>query len=176
MALQHFVGQSQELALAAATAITPEEREERQKQAEKLDEKLRFIVEKIPDRRYHIMGSNAGAGSGEFHMYRASRRREQERLERLDEDWDAMKASEDFQRKQEALQREDEERTAKRRAQRQKKKDKQKSKKQKQGAGDVATCAAGGEQQSGSGDAATGGGSGSEAEEEDGKVEAAPLD
>jgi hypothetical protein len=51
-----------------------------------------------------------------------SRRREQERLERLDEDWDVMKASEDFQRKQEALQREDEERTAKRRAQRQKKK------------------------------------------------------
>ena len=33
MALQHFVGHSQELALAAATAITAEEREERQKEA-----------------------------------------------------------------------------------------------------------------------------------------------
>jgi len=33
MALQHFVGHSQELALAAATAVTAEEREARQEQA-----------------------------------------------------------------------------------------------------------------------------------------------
>ena len=51
-----------------------------------------------------------------------SRRREQERLERLDEEWDVMKASVDFQRKQEALLMADEERTARKRAQRQKKK------------------------------------------------------
>lgn len=48
--------------------------------------KLRYIVEDVPDRLYHTMGSNAGAGSGEFHTYRHSRRREQERLARIDED------------------------------------------------------------------------------------------
>ena len=57
-----------------------------QSQAEELDKKLRHIVEDVPDRIYHIMGSCAGAGSGDFHTYRHSRRREQERLKRIREE------------------------------------------------------------------------------------------
>jgi hypothetical protein len=33
----------------------------------------------------NVQGSRAGAGSGEFHVYKASRRREYERLKLLDE-------------------------------------------------------------------------------------------
>ncbi|KAF2439495.1 DUF1168-domain-containing protein, partial [Karstenula rhodostoma CBS 690.94] len=34
----------------------------------------------------NVQGSSAGAGSGEFHVYKASRRREYERLRMMDEE------------------------------------------------------------------------------------------
>ncbi|KAG8883530.1 hypothetical protein FRB98_003091 [Tulasnella sp. 332] len=82
----------------------------------------------------NVQGSSAGAGSGEFHVYKQNRRREYERIKLMDEKAvkvgihpyaDAKDAeSEEFERRK--LEREEtaEAKTAKNRAKRQKKKDK----------------------------------------------------
>lgn len=128
MSIQPYMGGDGTLVAYHAEEITPEERERRQKEAEELETKLKFINEKIPTRVFNVMGSAAGAGSGTFHDYRLARRREQERQKRLDEAYDEEQIKTEFEEHQAALQAEDEERTAKRRAQRQKKKAKKKTK------------------------------------------------
>jgi len=81
---------------------------------------------------YNVMGSSAGAGSGEFHVYRQIRRKEYARQKVMEERKTKEDLNEEYHAKLEENQREADERTAKKRAKRQKKKDKKKNnKKQK---------------------------------------------
>ncbi|KAF4995143.1 hypothetical protein FGRMN_5281 [Fusarium graminum] len=82
----------------------------------------------------NVQGSSAGAGSGEFHVYKASRRREYERLRSMDEDLRREKDIEEFSKEKSERDRKDEERTRKNREKREKLKAR-KSKKGKDSAG-----------------------------------------
>lgn len=70
----------------------------------------------------NVQGSSAGAGSGEFHVYKASRRREYERLRLMDEEAKREKNNEEFERKRLETQRKDDEKTNKNRRKREKRK------------------------------------------------------
>ncbi|KAL4817963.1 hypothetical protein BDW67DRAFT_20191 [Aspergillus spinulosporus] len=82
----------------------------------------------------NVQGSSAGAGSGEFHVYKASRRREYERLRLMQEEVDREKEGAEWQRKQEEMRRKDQEKTEKNRRRREKR-NKAKAKGAKKGAG-----------------------------------------
>ncbi|KAI4243972.1 MAG: hypothetical protein L6R40_003183 [Gallowayella cf. fulva] len=68
----------------------------------------------------NVQGSSAGAGSGEFHVYKASRRREYERIKQMEEQVAREKADEDYERKKEEARRRDEEKTSKNKKRREK--------------------------------------------------------
>ncbi|EIW82924.1 DUF1168-domain-containing protein [Coniophora puteana RWD-64-598 SS2] len=76
----------------------------------------------------NVQGSSAGAGSGEFHVYKASRRREYERLKMMEDDARKEKETAEFERKRKEAEDLAEAKTAKNRAKRQKKKDRMKGK------------------------------------------------
>eukprot|EP00898_Chlorokybus_atmophyticus_P003181 jgi/Chlat1/3864/Chrsp26S04152 len=113
--------------------LAPEEKA--QKDLEDFAEKLRQINEDVPTRIGNTSGSTAGAGSGDFHQaslhysYRQMRRKEQDRLRRMDVEYKHRTEEEQFQKRRLDKIKEAEERTAKKRAKRQKKKDKKKVKK-----------------------------------------------
>lgn len=70
----------------------------------------------------NVQGSSAGAGSGEFHVYKASRRREYERLRLMDEESKREKQTEEFEKKRAETQRKDQEKTDRNRRKREKRK------------------------------------------------------
>ncbi|SPO28520.1 uncharacterized protein UTRI_04917 [Ustilago trichophora] len=70
----------------------------------------------------NVTGSSAGAGSGEFHVYKQQRRREYERIQLMEEQNKKRTEQEEFDRKHAQVQRKDEAKTDKNRAKREKKK------------------------------------------------------
>jgi hypothetical protein len=70
----------------------------------------------------NVQGSSAGAGSGEFHVYKASRRREYERLRLMQSEVDQEKDNARWEKEREEAKRRDEEKTDKNRRRREKKK------------------------------------------------------
>uniref|UniRef100_A0A0K8SMU9 PRKR-interacting protein 1 n=1 Tax=Lygus hesperus TaxID=30085 RepID=A0A0K8SMU9_LYGHE len=83
----------------------------------------------VPDFVRNVMGSSAGAGSGEFHVYRHLRRKEYARQKAIGEKGEKAAQDEAFQLKLLENQKQAEERTAKKRAKRLKKKKNLKKKK-----------------------------------------------
>lgn len=72
----------------------------------------------------NVQGSSAGAGSGEFHVYKASRRRENERLRAMDEEAKKEEDDANWQKQLEEKRRKDDEKTRKNREKRNKRKGK----------------------------------------------------
>lgn len=85
----------------------------------------------------NVQGSSAGAGSGEFHVYKASRRREYERLRLMQSEVDKEKNDAEWEKDREATKKKDEEKTDKNRRRREKKRAARSNKKDDSGKMDV---------------------------------------
>merc|ERR1719341_2205980 len=89
-------------------------------------------VNQVRETQYNIMGSCAGAGSGEFHSFRKSRRREYARQSILKYRDIRDKKNLEWQEKVESQKEAEDAKTAKKRAKRQRKKQKKNAEKKKE--------------------------------------------
>ncbi|ESZ98775.1 hypothetical protein SBOR_0824 [Sclerotinia borealis F-4128] len=78
----------------------------------------------VPEIVQNVQGSSAGAGSGEFHVYKASRRREYERLKGMDEEVRQEEEAENWEREKREREEKDAVKTRKAREKREKKRNK----------------------------------------------------
>jgi hypothetical protein len=72
------------LNLANSQTRPPAQNPATPRQADELEQKLAFITQNVPTIVSNVQGSAAGAGSGTFHTYANGRRREAERVERME--------------------------------------------------------------------------------------------
>ncbi|APA09991.1 hypothetical protein SS1G_05735 [Sclerotinia sclerotiorum 1980 UF-70] len=89
----------------------------------------------VPEIVQNVQGSSAGAGSGEFHVYKASRRREYERLKGMDEEVRRETEAEEWEREKREREEKDAEKTRKAREKRERKRQKKGDKSDTSGAG-----------------------------------------
>lgn len=90
--------------------------------------KSKDATDSAPSFVRNVMGSSAGAGSGEFHVYRHLRRKEYARLKDIEQKSLTEKLNDQFQAKLDNNKRASDEKTAKKRAKRLKKKQQKKAK------------------------------------------------
>ncbi|KAI6174057.1 hypothetical protein M3Y98_01148700 [Aphelenchoides besseyi] len=79
----------------------------------------------------NVVGSSAAAGSAEFHIYRNNRRKEMNRIEHMEQEYQQKRLDEEYQQRVEERRRAEEEKLAKNRRKRQRLKERRKAKKRK---------------------------------------------